>query len=149
MSEASAILVKWMSVSDANSAGHIHGGTDMKHCDEAAGLAAIRHAQRPVVTAAVDRMSFLHPVDVGDVLTLRAGVNAVWQTSMEVGVRVDAENPFTGEVRHTSSAYLTMVAVDDEGRPARVEPLRAGSPQQQRREAEAGVRRASRLSERR
>jgi acyl-CoA hydrolase len=68
---------------------------------------------------------------------------------MEVGVRVDAENPFTGEVRHTSSAYLTMVAVDDEGRPARVEPLRAGSPQQQRREAEAGVRRASRLSERR
>jgi acyl-CoA hydrolase len=149
MTKGSAILVKWMSVSDANSAGHIHGGTVMKLCDEAAGLAAIRHAQQRVVTATVDRLSFLHPVAVGDVLTLRASVNAVWQTSMEVGVRVDAENPFTGEVRHTSSAYLTMVAVDDQGRPARVEPLLVESSTQQRRKGEAALRRESRLSERR
>jgi acyl-CoA hydrolase len=119
MSDGSAVLVKWMSLSDANSAGHIHGGTVMKLCDETAGLAAIRHARGRVVTAAVDRLTFLHPVHVGDVLTLSASANAAWRTSMEVGVRLEAENPFTGEVRHTSSAYLTMVAVDDQGRPCR------------------------------
>jgi acyl-CoA hydrolase len=149
MREASAVLVKWMSVTDANSAGHIHGGTVMKLCDEAAGLAAIRHARQRVVTASVDRMTFLHPVNVGDVLTFSASVNGAWRTSMEVGVRVEAENPFTGEVRHTSSAYLTMVAVDDHGRPTRVEPLTGDSPKQQSREREAELRRASRLAERR
>jgi acyl-CoA hydrolase len=149
MREASAVLVKWMDVTDANSAGHIHGGTVMKLCDEAAGLAAIRHARQRVVTAAVDRMTFLHPVNVGDVLTFSASVNGAWRTSMEVGVRVEAENPFTGEVRHTSSAYLTMVAVDDQGRPTQVEPLPGESPAQQRREREAELRRATRLAERR
>lgn len=84
MREASAVLVKWMSVTDANSAGHIHDGTVMKLCDEAAGLAAIRHARARVVTAAVDRLTFLHPVHVGDVLTFSANVNAAWRTSMEV-----------------------------------------------------------------
>jgi acyl-CoA hydrolase len=78
MGEAHAILVKWMSVTDANSAGFIHGGTVMKLCAEAAGLAAIRHARQRAVTAAVDRLTFLHPVDVGDVLTLSASVNAAW-----------------------------------------------------------------------
>jgi acyl-CoA hydrolase len=149
MREASAVLVKWMSVTDANSAGHIHGGTVMKLCDEAAGLAAIRHARARVVTAAVDRLTFLHPVHVGDVLTFSANVNAAWRTSMEVGVRVEAENPFTGETRHTSSAYLTMVAVDDQGRPTQVEPLLVTSPAQGRREGEAELRRANRLAERR
>jgi acyl-CoA hydrolase len=117
MSEGQAILVKWMSVTDANNDGHIHGGTVMKLCDEAAGLAGIRHARQRVVTAAVDRVTFLHPVFVGDVLTLSASVNAAWRTSMEVGVRVEAENPFTGETRHTSSAYLTMVAIDEQSVP--------------------------------
>jgi acyl-CoA hydrolase len=149
MREASAVLVKWMDVTDANSAGHIHGGTVMKLCDEAAGLAAIRHARARVVTAAVDRLTFLHPVHVGDVLTFSANVNAAWRTSMEVGVRVEAENPFTGETRHTSSAYLTMVAVDDQGRPTQVEPLLVTSPAQGRREGEAELRRANRLAERR
>ncbi|HXW58758.1 MAG TPA: acyl-CoA thioesterase, partial [Solirubrobacteraceae bacterium] len=88
MSEPRATLVKWMSITDANNAGRIHGGTVMKLCDEAVGLAAIRHARQPVVTAAVDRMTFRHPIQVGDVLTLSASVNAAWQTSMEVGVRV-------------------------------------------------------------
>jgi acyl-CoA hydrolase len=147
--EASAVLVKWMGVTDANSAGHIHGGTVMKLCDEAAGLAAIRHARVRVVTAAMDRLTFLHPVDVGDVLTFSASVNAVWRSSMEVGVRVEAENPFSGQVRHTSSAYLTMVAVDEQGRPTGVEPLLVESPAQARRQGEAELRRATRLSERR
>jgi acyl-CoA hydrolase len=111
MSRGSATLVKWMTISDANSAGHIHGGTVMKLCDEAAGLAAIRHAQQRVVTVAVDRLSFLQPVDVGDVLTIRASVNAVRQTSMEVGVRVDA-----GEPVHRRGPPNQLCLSDDGGR---------------------------------
>jgi acyl-CoA hydrolase len=148
MSEARAVLVKWMSITDANSAGSIHGGTVMKLCDEAAGLAAIRHARQRVVTAGVDRLTFLHPVYVGDVLTLSASVNAAWRTSMEVGVRVEAENPFTGETRHTSSAYLTMVAIDDQGRATEVPAFVAESDTAKRREREAQLRRATRLAER-
>src|SRR5205809_3690383 len=105
-----------MSITDANSAGFVHGGTVMKLCDEAAGIAAIKHSRCRVVTAAMDRMTFLLPVHVGQLLTLRASVNAVWRTSMEVGVRVEAEDPRSGEVSHTNTAYLTMVALDDEGR---------------------------------
>jgi acyl-CoA hydrolase len=148
MSEARAVLVKWMNVTDANNAGHIHGGTVMKLCDEAAGLAAIRHARQRVVTAAVDRVTFLHPVYVGEVLTLRASVNAAWRTSIEVGVRVESENPYTGELRHTSSAYLTMVAIDEQGRPTTVPPFVAQTPTDERRQREAQLRRANRLAER-
>jgi acyl-CoA hydrolase len=141
-------LVEWMGVEDANTAGFVHGGTVMKLCDEAAGIAAIKHSRCRVVTAAMDRMTFLHPVHVGDLLTLKASVNAVWRTSMEVGVRVETENPRTGEVRHTNTAYLTMVAVDDDGRPLGVPPLETASPDEQRREREAQVRRANSLAER-
>jgi acyl-CoA hydrolase len=137
-----------MGVNDANSAGFVHGGTVMKLCDEAAGLAAIRHSRRRVVTAGVDRMVFVVPVNVGELVTFYASVNAVWRTSMEVGVRVEAENPLTGESRHTSSAFLTMVAVDDAGRPVPVPPLAAMTPEEQRREREAQLRRANRLAER-
>jgi acyl-CoA hydrolase len=146
--EASATLVKWMGPLDANNAGQVHGGTVLKLCDEAAGLAAIRHARRPAVTAAVDRVTFLHPVHLGEVLTFRASVNAAWHTSMEVGVRVEAENPLTGEQRHTSSAYLTMVAIDERGKPVPVAPHEADTPDGQRREREAQLRRANRLAER-
>ena len=141
-------LVEWMGVEDANIGGFVHGGTVMKLCDEAAGIAAIKHSRCRVVTAAMDRMAFLEPVNVGDLLTLRASVNAVWRTSMEVGVRVEAENPRTGEVRHTNSAYLTMVALDDEGRPVEVPPLTCESDEERRREHEAQLRRANRLGER-
>jgi acyl-CoA hydrolase len=141
-------LVEWMGVEDSNSAGSVHGGTVMKLCDEAAGIAAIKHCRRRVVTAAMDRMAFLLPVRVGDLLTLRASVNAVWRTSMEVGVRVEAENPLTGELRHTNSAYLTMVALDAEGRPQAVPPLITQTPLEVRREREAQVRRANSLTER-
>lgn len=142
------ILVKWTAVTDANNDGHVHGGTVLKLCDEAAGLAAIRHARCTVVTAAVDRMTFLHPVNVGEVLTLRASVNAAWHTSMEVGVHVEAEDPRTGERHHTSSAYLTVVAVDAQGRPTRVPPLPVNTATAQRREREAQLRRSHRLAER-
>ena len=149
VSESASVLVQWMGPADANAAGFVHGGTVMKLCDEAAATAAIRHARARVVTAAVDRMTFLAPVHVGELLTLRASVNAVWRTSMEVGVRVHSEHPRSGEVRHTNSAYITMVAVDADGHPLpEVPPLRCESPEQTRREREAQVRRANRLAER-
>jgi acyl-CoA hydrolase len=147
--ESRSVLVQWMGPSDANVAGFVHGGTVMKLCDEAAATAAIRHARSRVVTAEVDRMTFLQPVHVGDLLTLRASVNAVWRTSMEVGVRVMSESPVSGEVRHTNSAYITMVAVDEHGRPvAIVPPLRCEDADELRREREAQVRRKNRLAER-
>lgn len=148
MAVANATLVKWMSVLDANNGGNVHGGTVMKLCDEAAGLAALRHARKPAVTASVDRITFLHPVHIGEVLTLMASVNAAWRTSMEVGVRVQAENPLTGEQRHTSSAYLTMVALDEYGRPSVVPELLTESETERRRERAAQLRRERRLAER-
>jgi acyl-CoA hydrolase len=137
-----------MGVLDANSAGFIHGGSVMKLCDEAAGAAAVKHSRCRVVTAGVDRMAFLTPVRVGELVTFSASVNAAWRTSMEVGVRVEAENPLTGERRHTNSAYLTMVAVDEDGRPLDVPGLIAETDEQRGREAEAQVRRRNRLQER-
>jgi acyl-CoA hydrolase len=137
-----------MSIADANMAGNVHGGTIMRMCDEVAGIAAIRHCGRRVVTAGMDRMTFLTPVYVGDVVTVKATVNAAWRTSIEVGVRVEAENVHTGEVRHTSTAYLTMVALDDEGQPAPVPPVAPQTEDELRRFREAEHRRATRLRER-
>ena len=137
-----------MGIGDANTAGNVHGGTIMKLCDEAAGIAAIRHSGRRVVTAAMDRMTFIHPVFVGELLTLRASVNAAWRTSMEVGVRVEKENVWTGEQLHTSTAYLTMVALDDEGQPAPVRPVAPETADEERRAREAQLRRDNRLAER-
>jgi acyl-CoA hydrolase len=137
-----------MGITDANSAGFVHGGTVMKLCDEAAGIAAIKHSRRRVVTAAIDRMTFINPVYVGELLSCKASVNAVWRTSMEVGVRVEAENLGTSEVRHTSTAYLTMVALDEEGRPTSVPPLAVESAGEERRMREAELRRRNRLNER-
>jgi acyl-CoA hydrolase len=137
-----------MGVLDANTAGNVHGGTVMKMCDEAAALAAIKHCRQRVVTAAMDRMAFLYPIRVGDLVTLSASVNAAWRTSMEIGVRVEAENPRTGELRHTNSTYLTMVALDDDGSPAPVPGLIVETPEEHRRRHEAELRRANRLAER-
>lgn len=137
-----------MGIQEANSAGFVHGGSVMKMCDEAAGIAAVKHSRCRVVTAAIDRMTFLHPVHIGQLLTCRASVNATWRTSMEVGVRVEAESPRTGEVRHTSTAYLTMVAIDDDGRPVAMPPLAVESDDERRRQREAELRRQNRLNER-
>jgi acyl-CoA hydrolase len=137
-----------MGLADANTAGNVHGGVIMYVCDEVAGIAAVRHCGRRVVTAAMDRMTFLHPVNVGQLVTVRATVNAAWRTSMEVGVRVESEAVRTGELQHTSTAYLTMVALDDEGKPTPVPELAPETPDEQRRMAEAQLRRDNRLSER-
>jgi len=143
-----SVLTRWMGVADANTAGSVHGGRIMYLCDEVAGIAAIRHSGRRVVTAGVDRMNFLHPVLVGDLVTVRATVNAAWRTSMEVGVRVEREHVRSGEVEHTSTAYLTMVALDDERRPVEVPPVAPESDDERRRQDEAELRRRNRLAER-
>jgi acyl-CoA hydrolase len=137
-----------MGIGDANVAGNVHGGVIMHLCDEAAGIAALRHSGRRAVTAAMDRMNFLHPVYVGQLVTVRATVNAAWRTSMEVGVRVEAEDVRSGETTHTCSAYLTMVALDEEGRPAAVPPVVPETPSEERRAREAQLRRDGRLAER-
>jgi acyl-CoA hydrolase len=137
-----------MGIADANSAGNVHGGVIMHLCDEVAGIASVRHSGTRVVTAAMDRMNFRHPVFVGQLVTVKATVNAAWRSSMEVGVRVESESPRTGEVLRTNTAYLTMVAVDDDGRPTGVPALRAETPDELRREAEAQLRRSNRLAER-
>jgi acyl-CoA hydrolase len=141
-------LVQWMGILHANSAGFIHGGSVMKLCDEAAGVVAVKHSRSRVVTAGVDRMAFLTPVHVGELITLSASVNAAWRTSMEIGVRVEAENPRTGERRHTNSAYLTMVAIGEDGKPSEVPGLITETDEQRSREADAQARRSNRLRER-
>jgi acyl-CoA hydrolase len=142
--ESQVIMARQMMPDDANPWGAVHGGTIMKLVDEAGGSAAIRHCRCRVATAAIDYMSFLHPVHVGDLVTLMASVNDVGRTSMEVGVRVETEDLITGERRHTSSAYLVTVALDDEGRPRMVPPVIAETPAEKRRMADAKIRRAQR-----
>ena len=141
-------LTRWMGIQDANTAGFVHGGVVMKTCDEAAAIAAIRHCGLRVVTAGVDRMTFVEPVQVGHLLTCLATVNAAWRTSMEVGVRVEAEDPRSGDRRHTSTAYITMVGLDDKGKPTSIPPVLAETDAEERRRDEAELRRANRLAER-
>jgi acyl-CoA hydrolase len=147
-SASRSVLVHWSGVTDINSAGFVHGGTVLKLADEVAALAAIRHSGCRVVTAGLDRVAFLVPIERGELVTLSASVNAVWRTSMEVGVRVTAEHPRRGGTRHTNSAYFTMVALGEDGRPAPVPPLATETADEQRREREAQVRRRNRLAER-
>jgi acyl-CoA hydrolase len=137
-----------MGIQDANTAGNVHGGTIMKMCDEVAGVAAVRHSGGRVVTAAMDRMTFNHPVFVGQLVTVQAMVNAAWRSSMEVGVRVESENVRTGEVTHTSTAYLTMVSLSDDGQPQPVAEIAPENDDERRRQREAQLRRDNRLRER-
>ncbi|HDQ41591.1 MAG TPA: acyl-CoA thioesterase [Desulfonatronum sp.] len=133
--------------SDANPYGSIHGGIIMKHIDTAAGIVAIRHVRGNAVTASIDRLDFHYPAYVGDLLMLKAGINLVGRTSMEVGVRVEAENLLTGKIRHTASAYLTFVALDKNGRPAPAKPYLPATIDEIRRHDEAQIRRRMRLAE--
>jgi uncharacterized protein (TIGR00369 family) len=147
ISESRVILAQAMNPENANPAGNVHGGDIMKLIDTAGGVAAIRHARAHVVTASIDRMDFHHPVYIGDFLTLKASVNYVGKTSMEVGVRVEAENLITGEKRHTGSAYLTFVALDHQKRPIQLQPLILETEEDEHRNREAAARKQMRLSE--
>lgn len=129
---------------EANALGTVHGGIIMRLVDEAAAVAAVRHAQRHCVTAEIDSMSFLAPARVGDLVTMKASVNLVGTTSIETGVRVETENLLTGRRTHISSAYIVYVALGDDGKPCRVPPLIPETEEDRRRMAEAGVRREHR-----
>lgn len=147
VSESKVIIAQAMNPENANPAGNVHGGDIMKLIDTAGGVAATRHARAHVVTASIDRLDFHHPVYIGDVLTLKASVNYVGRTSMEVGVRIEAENPITGITRHTGSAYLTFVALDAGKRPMPLPTLILETDEDRYRHKEAEERRQMRLAE--
>jgi acyl-CoA hydrolase len=130
---------------DANYWGNVLGGTVMHLVDLCAAISAMRHARRPVVTASVDSLQFLHPVRIGELIVLRASVNRVFRSSMEVGVRVITEDLRTGDKRHTCSAYLTFVALDEKGQPSPVAPALPESEEEKRRYRQAAERRENRL----
>jgi len=137
-----------MHLTDANPVGNVHGGTIMRLVDEAGGIAAARHVGRPVVTVAMDSMSFYSPVFVGNLVTLKASLNYVGKTSVEVGVRVEAEDVLTGQVTHANSAYLVYVALDENGQPVEVPPLIAETPEEQRRMEDGRLRQEERKRKR-
>jgi len=146
VSQSSVVLAQIMLPADTNSSGNVHGGTIMKLIDNAAYVVAARHTGRNVVTASIDRLDFHYPVFLGNLVTFKASINRAGKTSMEVGVRVEAEDLMTGEVRHTASAYLTFVALDADGRPTPVSELAAETVEDERRFTEAGKRYAVRKS---
>ena len=146
VADSAVTLTQMMEVTDVNIAGTVHGGVIMRLVDTAAGLAAVRHASGLAVTVAIDEMTFLEPVHIGDVVMLLATVNDVGTTSMECGVRVEAHDPVTGTMRHANSAYLVFVAVDDDGRPRPVPQLLVESDDERRRQREAKLRRQARLA---
>jgi acyl-CoA hydrolase len=139
-------LVQLMTLVDANNVGNVHGGSVMKLVDTAAGLAAARHCGGLAVTAALDEMVFLEPVYVNDLVTVMAMVNDSGTTSMEVGVRVEAESVGGHRRVHTSSAYLVYVALDEAGKPRPVPPVVAETAEEQQRQREAKLRRENRLA---
>jgi acyl-CoA hydrolase len=141
-------LTQLMEPTDANIMGNVHGGVLMRLADTAAGLAAFRHAGTLCVTVAVDEMVFREPVHVGDLVTLDAMVNDVGTTSLECGVRIQAESLRTGSTVHASTAYVVYVALDEQGRPRSVPPLLAETADERRRQHEAELRRESRMRHR-
>ena len=144
-SESASTMTLVMQLAHANSAGFIHGGEIMKLVDTSAGVASMRHSNGRVVTVEVDSLTFLAPVHIGDLVTLTAIVTQAWRSSMEVEVCVWREDPRVGEWEQTTTAYLTMVAVDEHGRPVPVPPLKAETEEDGRRQREADVRREERM----
>lgn len=146
--DSQVTLHKAMLPEHANYMGNVHGGEVMKMVDEAGGLCAMRHARRQVVTVAIDSMTFHSPVHVGEVVSFNASLNWVGHTSLEVGVRVEAENPLTGECTHTNTAFLVYVALDEHEHPTPVPPLILETNEDRRRWAEAEARQQRRLERR-
>jgi acyl-CoA hydrolase len=139
--ESMVEFARVMALADANSLGNVHGGVIMREVDNAGGAAASRHSGGVAVTAAIDELSFRAPVHIGNVLIVKAAVNAVGRTSMEVGVRVEAESWDGKERRHTTTAYLTFVALDADGCPREVPELVLETDEEHRRHAQAMIRR--------
>jgi acyl-CoA hydrolase len=146
VSASEVIMTELVLPQHINALGSVFGGQVMAWIDIAAAISAQRHARSAVVTASVDALQFVAPVLKGWVINLRASVNYTSRTSMEVGVRVDAENPTTGEKFHTASAYLTFVALGADMKPVPVQPVIPETPEQKRRFQAATVRRQHRLN---
>ena len=140
-----AEMIEIVFPNDANPLGNIFGGRVMQLIDIIGSVSAMRHCRNSVVTASMDKLDFLSPAYVGEILILQASVNYVARTSMEVGVKVTAENPLTGEHRHTGSAYLTYVSVDKTGKPVPVPQIHPETEDERRRFEQAEQRRAARL----
>lgn len=147
VSESSVIVSQEMLPADANPSGNVHGGTIMKLVDTSAGVVAKRHSRCNAVTVSVDRLNFHRPAFVGDLLHLFASLNLTGKTSMEIGVRVEAEDLRTGKRRHIASAYLSFVALDSEHKPTKVPPVIPETEEEKRRNNEAMIRRKARLAE--
>ncbi len=138
-------MVQVVRPGDANPLGIAFGGTVVAWMDMAAGVAAVRHARRPVVTASIDNLSFLSPIHIGEWVVIRAAVNYTHRTSMEVGVWIESENPLTGERKPTTHGYLTFVALDDSGQPTPVPPVLPETYEEKQRYEEAKRRREYKL----
>lgn len=149
VSKSAVTMTELVLPSHTNSLQSVFGGVIMSWIDIAAAIAAQRHSSRPVVTASIDALNFIAPVYVGWVVNLKASVNYVSRTSMEVGVRADAENPIAGTSFHIASAYLTFVGLDDFGKPMVVRPVLPETPDEKRRYKDAEKRRSLRLEARR
>ncbi len=146
VAETRITIAQVMNPEDANPYGNVHGGVIMKLIDTVGGVVACRHCRGNVVTASIERLDFHQPVFIGDLVILKASMNMVNKTSLEVGVRVEAENIRTGEVRWTASAHLTYVALDSEGRPTLAPALILETEEDKRRNCEAKLRRDARLA---
>jgi acyl-CoA hydrolase len=146
-SDSQVTTVRLMMPTDANILGNVFGGSIMKYMDEVAAIVAWRHAGRNVVTASIDRMDFYAPVYVGNLLLLKASVNFVGTTSMEIGVRIEAQDPSTRKGTHTGSCYLTYVALDRRRRPTPIPPLIPRTHEEKRRFKEGLARRKLRDAE--
>lgn len=147
ISASRVTLSQLMHPEHANLLGNVHGGWIMKLVDEAGALACMRHAQKKVVTVAIDSMTFRQPIKIGDLIILNAEVAYTGRTSMEAEVRVLAENPITGEQTHTNTAYLVYVALDDEGKPTSVPPLKAETDEEKHKMEKAKERQERRLKQ--
>ena len=140
-------LSQLMHPEHANLLGNVHGGWIMKLVDEAGALACMRHAQKKVVTVAIDSMTFRQPIRIGDLIVLNAEVTYTGHTSMEAEVQVVAENPVTGERTHTNTAYLVYVALDDDGHPTTIPALLVETDEEKQRMEQAKKRQAHRISQ--
>ncbi len=146
--ESAVVMTHLVLPQDANPAGNLHGGVILKHIDTAGGVVAKKHSRTNIVTVSIDRMAFKEPAYMGELLTFKACLNHVGRSSMEIGIRVEAENLTTGEIRHTNSAYLTYVALDEDSKPTAVPPLIVEGETAKRRYKEAELRRELRQKER-
>lgn len=147
--ESEAVMAELMMPQHANLMGNVFGGVILALVDRVAAVCAIRHSHRQCVTVSVDKVDFREPIHVGELITAFARVNFAGKTSMEVGVKIVAENVLTGEKRHTNSCYVTYVALDDTGRPTEVPPIVPETPDEKRRYERAAKRRATRVMDRR